>query len=91
MVVGSAGGGAFFNLFAVFTIRKMTKAMMRKSIMVCTKTPQVMTVAPTVRDRSLKLTPPMISPITGMRMSLTSELTIFPNAPPTPAPTAGAV
>ena len=63
LVVGSAGAGAFFNLFAIFTMRKITKAMIRKSIMDCTKTPHVMTViVPTGSVRSLKLTPPVTSP-----------------------------
>src|SRR5436190_23973863 len=39
-------------------------------------------------NRSLKLTPPMILPMGGMRMSLTMEVTILPKAPPIITPTA---
>ena len=38
--------------------------------------------------RSAKFTPPIIFPIGGMMMSLTTEATILPNAPPMMTPTA---
>ena len=41
-----------------------------------------------VRFRSLKLSPPMSSPIGGITTSDTNEVTIFPNAPPMITPTA---
>ena len=81
-MTGSATGSGFFILFAAFTIRKITMAIRRKSMMVCTNAPHLITAAPTINACSLKFTPPMTSPITGVIMSPTSEVTILPNAPP---------
>jgi hypothetical protein len=78
---GAAGAGAFFMLFAAFTIRKTIKATMMKSTVACRKDPQLITTVPMVVVNSLKLTPPSSSPTIGMIMSLTREVMIFPNAP----------
>jgi hypothetical protein len=81
-VVGSAGGGAFFILFAVLIIRKITKAITKKSKMDCRKAPHLITASPSVNVTSLRLMPPMSNPMIGVRISPTKDVTIFPKAPP---------
>ncbi|MNC38341.1 hypothetical protein D3C75_869390 [compost metagenome] len=42
-------------------------------------------------NKSLKLAPPSNLPIGGIRISLTTDVTIFPNAPPIMTPTARSI
>ena len=81
-------------------MQKMERAMMKKSTVVWTKFPQFssmasLTTLPSAASSagrrtalaSLKLLPVM-RPMGGMMMSLTSEVTILPKAPPMMIPTA---
>src|SRR6266478_2797065 len=92
------------SVFMALTAMKMQNATMRKSITVLINEPYAMTAAPAalasasdlngplllsrLMNKSVKLTLPMTLPIGGMMMSLTTEVTILPKAPPMITPTA---
>ena len=93
---GGSGGGPAFGFCSAFTARTIMntqKAMITKSSTICRKFPYLSStgasaVPPICAASALKFTPPRISPITGIRMSATSDETILPNAPPMITPTA---
>ena len=77
------------------TMRKMTKAMIRKSTVFWMKLPTFKVTLPfqlgIVRNMSEKSTPPMKIPMIGIKMSETRELIIFWKAPPIMTPTARSI
>src|ERR1019366_5232928 len=96
---GGGGGGAtttggFLSVLRPFSAMNRTSAITRKSNSVCRKVPYLINTSlpvgslPRLIARSLKLTPPMVLPRTGMNTSPTSEETILPNAAPMITPTA---
>ncbi len=91
---GTVSGTGRLSLLMARTARKIASAMMRKSRIVCTKSPYFSNTGtplgsvPIRRAKSAKFTPPVSTPTTGMIRSPTSDETIFPNAPPTTTPTA---
>ncbi len=60
----------------------MTKAMIRKLTIAWMNLPYNTVALPTWIERAAKSMPPRMIPTSGMMMSLTSEVTMAPNAPP---------
>src|SRR4029453_3555701 len=89
-----AGAGFGNRRFTCWTSRKTANATMRKLMIALRNTPWLSVGAPAafagasvgndgpdrLMKRSLKSTPPRSRPIGGIRMSLTSEVTMVPNA-----------
>ena len=64
------------------TTRKTTNAISKKLITAWIKLPYSTVASPTWIDSDVKSTPPMMMPISGITMSLTSEVTMPVNAAP---------
>ena len=86
--VGAATGGVFFNLFAWRIIKKITNAITKKSKIAWRNMPYAILVEPILIESKEKSIFPRRRPKIGVIMSLTRELTIFPNAAPMITPTA---
>ena len=69
----------------------MQNDTIRKSTIFCIKLPYIIFESFIVILKFVKSNPPITTPIAGINTSFTSDVTIFPNAPPIITPTAKSI